>query len=200
MKIDFEGDYKSSINPNLNNIFASMGLSSLPYGTGGATQNGSLTLNLPEMWEISGYNRVAPQWAIHYSLTYTSWSQFQELKAKGDDGQTLFYKDESFKDAYRIALGTTYYYDKNWTFRTGIAYDDSPVPANKRSISIPDQDRLWLSAGATYAFNEDASIDVGASYMHGQNVKFTEGEGPAAYSFKSDGKAWLFGTNFNYAF
>lgn len=200
VKIDFDGDYKSSIDPNLSNIFASMGLTGLPAGTGGRTQSGALTLNLPEMWEVSGYNRVAPQWAIHYSLTYTSWSQFQELKATGNDGQTLFYKDESFKDAYRIALGTTYYYDKNWTFRTGIAFDDSPVPANKRSISIPDQDRLWLSAGMTYAFNDDASIDVGASYMHGQNVSFTEGEGPAAYTFKSEGKAWLFGTNFNYAF
>ncbi len=67
-------------------------------------------------------------------------------------------------------------------------------------LSYLDQDRLWLSAGATYAFNEDASIDVGASYMHGQNVKFTEAVGPAAYTFKSEGKAWLFGTNFNYAF
>ncbi|MGF6421958.1 long-chain fatty acid transport protein [Lelliottia sp. 489] len=200
VKIDFDGDYKSSIDPNLSNIFASMGLTGLPAGTGGRTQSGALTLNLPEMWEVSGYNRVAPQWAVHYSLTYTSWSQFQELKATGNDGQTLFYKDESFKDAYRIALGTTYYYDKNWTFRTGIAFDDSPVPADKRSISIPDQDRLWLSAGMTYAFNDDASIDVGVSYMHGQNVSFTEGEGPAAYTFKSEGKAWLFGTNFNYAF
>lgn len=200
VKIDFDGDYKSSIDPNLSNIFASMGLTGLPAGTGGRTQGGALTLNLPEMWEVSGYNRVAPQWAVHYSLTYTSWSQFQELKATGNDGQTLFYKDESFKDAYRIALGTTYYYDKNWTFRTGIAFDDSPVPGDKRSISIPDQDRLWLSAGMTYAFNEDASVDVGASYMHGQTVNFTEGEGPAAYTFKSEGKAWLFGTNFNYAF
>ncbi len=197
VKIDFDGDYKSSINPALNSILGSMGL---PSGTGGRTESGSLSLHLPEMWEVSGYNLVAPQWAVHYSLTYTSWSQFQELKATGNNGQTLFYKDESFKDAYRIALGTTYYYDKNWTFRTGIAFDDSPVPADKRSISIPDQDRLWLSAGMTYAFNDDASIDVGASYMHGQKVSFTEGEGPAAYNFTSEGKAWLFGTNFNYAF
>ena len=200
VKIDFDGDYKSSINPNLSTIFGSMGLAGLPAGTGGNTESGSLSLHLPEMWEVSGYNLVAPQWAVHYSLTYTSWSQFQELKATGTNGQTLFYKDESFKDAYRIALGTTYYYDKNWTFRTGIAFDDSPVPANKRSISIPDQDRLWLSAGMSYAFNDDASIDVGASYMHGQKVSFTEGEGPAAYNFTSEGKAWLFGTNFNYAF
>ncbi|STD26884.1 long-chain fatty acid transport protein [Enterobacter asburiae] len=155
-----------------------------------------LSLHLPEMWELSGYNKVAPQWAVHYSLTYTSWSQFQELKATNSNGDTLFYKDESFRDAYRIALGTTYYMDDNWTFRTGIAFDDSPVPADKRSISIPDQDRFWLSAGATYAFNKDASIDAGISYMHGQKVNFKEGP----YEFSSEGKAWLYGMNFNYAF
>ena len=169
---------------------------SLPAGTNGSTIDGSLDLNLPEMWEFSGYNRVAPQWAVHYSMAYTSWSQFQELKAKGNNGQTLFYKEEGFKDSYRIALGTTYYYDDTWTFRTGIAFDDSPVPANRRSISIPDQDRFWLSAGTTYAFNKDASLDVGISYMHGQKVKFEEGP----YSFESEGKAWLYGMNLNYAF
>ena len=192
VKIDFDGDYKSSLPAAFNPILAGYGL----YGTGGETIPGSLTLNLPEMWEISGYNRVAPQWAVHYSLTYTSWSQFQELKAKGSDGQTLFQKEEGFRDAYRIALGTTYYMDDNWTFRTGIAFDDSPVPADKRSISIPDQDRLWLSAGTTYAFNEDASVDLGVSYMHGQKVTIEEGP----YTFKSEGKAWLYGANFNYAF
>ena len=194
VKIDFDGDYKSGIRTQANALPGAG--TAFPWGTTNATVPGSLTLNLPEMWELSGYNRVAPQWAIHYSMAYTSWSQFQELKATGTNGQTRFYKEEGFKDSYRIALGTTYYMDKSWTFRTGIAYDDSPVPASKRSISIPDQDRLWLSAGTTYAFNDDASIDVGVSYMHGQKV--TVKEGP--YTFDSEGKAWLFGTNFNYAF
>ncbi|MCI0307253.1 long-chain fatty acid transporter FadL [Cronobacter sakazakii] len=195
VKIDFDGDYKSSLPAALNPVNAALGLG-LPYGTGGRTTGGSLTLNLPEMWEVSGYNRIAPQWAIHYSLTYTSWSQFQELKATNSNGDTLFKKEEKYKDAYRIALGTTYYMDDNWTFRTGIAFDDSPVPEQQRSISIPDQDRLWLSAGTTYAFNEDASVDAGVSYMHGQHVEFTEGP----YTFKSEGKAWLYGVNFNYRF
>ena len=194
--VEFDGDYKSSLPTAVNTLAPALGLNGLPFATGGATIPGSLTLNLPEMWEVSGYNRVDPQWAIHYSLAYTSWSQFQQLKATGNQGQQLFYKEEGFKDAYRIALGTTYYMDDNWTFRGGIAFDDSPVPADKRSISIPDQDRLWLSTGATYAFNKDASVDVGVSYMHGQKVKFTEGP----YTFKSEGRAWLYGANFNYAF
>ncbi|WP_242387982.1 long-chain fatty acid transporter FadL [Kosakonia cowanii] len=196
VKVDFDGDYKSSLPTAVNTLAPALGLNGLPFATGGATIPGSLTLNLPEMWEVSGYNRVDPQWAIHYSLAYTSWSQFQQLKATGSQGQQLFYKEEGFKDAYRIALGTTYYMDDNWTFRGGIAFDDSPVPADKRSISIPDQDRFWLSTGATYAFNKDASVDVGVSYMHGQKVKFTEGP----YTFKSEGRAWLYGANFNYAF
>jgi len=193
VKVDFDGDYKSSIPSRFNPL---QGRTGLPWGTDGNTIPGSLTLNLPEMWEISGYNKVAPQWAVHYSLAYTSWSQFQELKATGNNGQTLFEKHEGFKDAYRIALGTTYFYDDNWTFRTGIAFDDSPVPAQNRSISIPDQDRFWVSAGTSYAFNKDASVDVGISYMHGQKVTIKEGP----YTFESVGKAWLYGANFNYRF
>lgn len=192
VKIDFDGEYKSSLPAMYNPILAGYGL----YGTGGATIPGALTLNLPEMWEVSGYNTVAPKWAVHYSMAYTRWSQFKELRATAKDGQLLFNKDESFNDAYRLALGTSYFMDENWTFRTGIAFDDSPVPAEKRSISIPDQDRLWLSAGTTYAFNKDASVDVGISYMHGKHVDIKEGP----YSFRSEGKAWLYGINLNYAF
>lgn len=189
--IDFNGDYS-------NQLPSSLG------GLNGATVPGKLTLNLPEMWEASAYHRVAPKWAVHYSLAYTSWSQFQELRATSNSGQTLFQKDESFHDVYRIALGTTYYHDDNWTFRGGIAFDDSPVPADKRSISIPDQDRFWLSAGTTYAFNKDMSVDVGVSYMRGKSVSVAEAA-PGAFSavhydFTSKGSAWLYGANFNYTF
>lgn len=193
VKIKFDGDYSSQLPSALN---PAQPVTGLPWGTNGETIPGSLDLNLPEMWEISGYNKVAPQWAIHYSMTYTTWSQFQELRATGSNGQELFQKHEGFRDAYRIALGTTYFYDDNWTFRGGIAFDDSPVPAQNRSISIPDQDRTWFSAGASYAFNKDASVDVGVSYMHGQRVTINEGP----YTFRSEGKAWLYGAGFNYRF
>ncbi|MGS3031125.1 outer membrane protein transport protein, partial [Escherichia coli] len=57
----------------------------------------------------------------------------------------------------------------------------------------PDHDCFCLSAGTTYAFNKDASVDVGVSYMHCQSVKINEGP----YQCESEGKAWLLGTNFN---
>ncbi len=192
VKVKFKGDYSSQLPSAYNTVWQQAGL----YGTNGSSIPGALPLNLPEMWEVSGWHKVAPRWAVHYSLAYTSWSQFQELKGTGDNGQTLLQKDEKFHDAYRLALGTTYYYDDHWTFRTGIAFDDSPVSATYRSISIPDQDRVWLSAGASYAFTPNASVDVGVSYMHGQHVTIHEGP----YTFNSEGKAWLYGAGFNYRF
>ncbi|MCE1787383.1 outer membrane protein transport protein, partial [Enterobacter hormaechei] len=101
----------------------------------------------------------------------------------------------------------TYYYDDNWTFRTGVAFDESPVPAKNRSISIPDQDRFWFSVGTTYAFTKDASVDVGVSYMRGKKVHVNERlqedkQAPlnTPYDFDSKGTAWLYGVNFNYTF
>ena len=193
VKLDFKGDYSSALPSKANSI---LGLIGLPMGSDGQVIPGKLSMTLPAMLEVSGYNRVAPQWAIHYSLAYTTWSQFKELKATNNANDTLFQKDEQFHDAYRMALGATYYYDDNWTFRGGVAFDATPVPADHRSISIPDQNRAWLSGGFSYAFNRDLSVDVGASYMHGSHVNFKEGP----YQFRSVGKAWLYGANVNYAF
>ncbi|PHM73519.1 long-chain fatty acid transporter FadL [Xenorhabdus kozodoii] len=201
VKVKFKnGDYSNEL-PKVPKV--------LPDGLEGNTIKGTLDLNLPDMWELSGYNRVAPQWAIHYSFLYTGWSEFKELRGKSkDSGDTLFQKHEGFRDAYRISLGTTYYYDDNWTFRGGIAFDESPVPAKNRSISIPDQDRFWFSLGTTYAFNKDASVDIGVSYMRGKKVHVSEKLPEniqkvgftAPYEFDSKGTAWLYGVNFNYTF
>ncbi|WP_311752422.1 long-chain fatty acid transporter FadL [Proteus columbae] len=201
VKVKFkDGEYQSDLRPMPAEI-EKMGI----VGTNGETIKGKLDLNLPEIWEFAAYHRVAPKWAVHYNFAYTSWSEFEELRAtRKSDGQQLFKKEEGFRDAWRVALGTTYYHDDNWTFRTGIAFDDSPVPADKRSISIPDQDRFWLSAGTTYAFNKDMSVDVGLAYMHGKKVtikeKLSEDLPLPAYEFESSGKAWLYGMNFNYRF
>ncbi|EMJ7520003.1 long-chain fatty acid transporter FadL [Providencia rettgeri] len=203
VKVKFkDGKYSNDL-PSNNQGLGMAGI----VGTDGNKIKGKLDLNLPDIWEFSGYHKVAPKWALHYSVAYTGWSEFKDLTAyRSSDNKQLFHKAENFDDAWRFAIGTTYFYNDNWTFRTGIAYDESPVPSKYRSISIPDQDRYWLSVGSTYAFNEDASIDVGISYMHGKKVNINEklvetDKLPlGTYQFKSEGSAWLYGVNFNYAF
>ncbi|MEQ5203623.1 long-chain fatty acid transporter FadL [Providencia rettgeri] len=197
--------YRSKVKVKFEDGKFSNDLPEMVGGLNGSSVKGKLDLNLPDIWEFSGYHKMAPKWALHYSASYTGWSTFKDLTAyQKSNGKELFHKPEHFKDAWRLALGTTYFYDENWTFRTGIAYDESPVPAKYRSISIPDQDRYWLSAGTTYAFNENASVDVGIAYMYGKKVnineKLSEDKPNTMTHFKSEGSAWLYGVNFNYTF
>ncbi len=82
-------------------------------------------------------------------------------------------KHEGFKDAYRIALGTTYY-----SMITGPSVPVSPLMTAQFRL-----ESFYLHSGPgpflaecryDFAFNKDASVDVGVSYMHGQSGKLTK--------------------------
>ncbi|MGR6981052.1 outer membrane protein transport protein [Testudinibacter sp. P27/CKL/0425] len=184
--IDFKGDFSSQL--------------PAPRGTGGNVIPGALTLNLPAYWEVSGYHRLTDKLAASYSYKWTRWSRFQELDAKGSDSKQLFHKNEKFKDASRIALGLSYNFSEQFTLRTGIAYDESPVQRGYHSISIPDADRTWLSLGATYRFTPDLSVDIGYSHLIAQDNTFTETESGVSATFSSKSKANIYGLSLNYRF
>lgn len=194
INVQFHGNYSSDLPDNA--LINHPG-SALPWGSGGQTIAGKLAMNFPEIWELSGYNKLTSQWAIHYSLMYTRWRQFRELSASGDAGQTLFYRYEGFHDAWRVAFGTTLDINHDWTVRTGIAFDQSPIPAENRSVAIPDQNRLWLSLGVSYAFTQNASLDLGLAWMYGQSLRIDD---EPYTNLQSHATAWLYGVNVNYRF
>ncbi|GMQ48815.1 outer membrane protein transport protein [Vibrio sp. 10N] len=149
------------------------------YDSGIATQptvDGRLDVTLPAIWELSGYHKFADKWALHYSWFRTEWSSFTELKATSPDcndgtpGQ-CFYKKEDYEDNNRYSLGFTHYLNQDWTLRAGFALDQQ---AGKTTLSIPDTDRYWYSAGLTYQWNPNLSFDAGITYIHGKPGSFTE--------------------------
>jgi long-chain fatty acid transport protein len=69
-------------------------------------------------------------------------------------------------------LGTTYTPNTTWTYRVGIAYDETPVPsAEERTARIPGNTRTWLTLGLGYNVSHSMSIDVGYAHLF---VKDTE--------------------------
>ncbi len=101
------------------------------------TVDGNLKLDLPAQAEFAGYHRLNQQFAVHYSVNWTDWSAFQELKATSTSGATLLQKDEKFKDSTRYSIGGTWYINPAWEARLGFAYDNSPIEPEYRSLSIP---------------------------------------------------------------
>lgn len=190
IKLTLEGDYSSAL-PN--NLPPALGL---PVGTSGQSIPGQLDLTLPAIAEVSGFHQIQPDWALHYGIMWTEWSSFKELQAQDGAGKELFQKDENFKNSWRVSMGATHTLNDQWTLRGGLAYDQSPVPANTRSISIPDVDRTWYTVGATYAATPNLSVDGGFAFLHGKKVDVVED----GFEFRSGGNAYLFGLQMNYAF
>lgn len=48
--------------------------------------------------------------------------------------------------------------------RTGVQFDETPTRDSYRTTRVPDGDRWWLTAGATYDLSETYSVAL--SYAH----------------------------------
>ena len=182
-------------------------------GEGLTNTSAELDIEFPDLWELSGYHKVAPEWAVSYSVLRTGWSSFKELKATSSlckvGNGACFTKKENWDDAWRYSLGVTHYLNSQWTLRAGVALDKSPVPGEHRTLSIPDSDRYWYSFGATYSFQQNMTVDFGFAYLDGDQKKGQEVEYvrdssnnriPITYDFEAGGDAYIFAAQYSYWF
>lgn len=142
----------------------------------GAALSGAdeLYVNLPDFAQFSGYNRIpGTRAAISYTLSWTNWSQFDQLTTNGNIN-TL--ENFQWRDTWSFAIGETYYLTDKWTIRGGYKFDQG-AQDEITTIAVPDSNRHWLSAGFSYAPTPDSSIDFGFTYLLGVDVD-TEQEYP----------------------
>ena len=106
--------------------------------------------------------------------------------------------------AQSFAWGATYKYNDAWKLKYGIAYDQTPVKrASTRLVSLPDNDRVWLSVGAQWAINKTSALDLGLSYIYVRdsridNNQSTLGRGHVIGEYL--GNIWLFGAQYSTSF
>ncbi|GAL05588.1 long-chain fatty acid transport protein [Photobacterium aphoticum] len=166
------------------------------YKTGGGDiSNQKLKMPLPDMAEFSGYHRLNQQFAVHYSVQWIQWSEFDKLATTG--GVEL--NSYNWQDGWHYALGGTYYLNNDWTLRAGYMYDTS-AQDQKTSISVPDSDRQWFSGGFTYHLDSKSNIDVGVTYLVGKDVDVTETNGITSIQSTTRANAWLYGIQYSRSF
>ncbi len=163
---------------------------------------GELELNLPSILEISGYHKLTDKFAMSYSWQYVTWSDFEEIKAESSacsEGVCID-KKEHFEDASRYAIGAEYYASDAITLRAGYAFDEQ---AGATTLSIPDTDRQWYTAGMTLKSSYALSFDLGAAFVAGEEVTFDEdmnSELPLKATLTSSGDAYIYSAQMNYRF
>ncbi|MEZ9318922.1 outer membrane protein transport protein [Vibrio sp. 10N.286.51.E5] len=130
----------------------------------------TLHMPLPDMVEFSGFHKIEDtKFAVHYSVQWIGWSSFDKLEA--DKAGVL--NNYEWQNGMHYSLGGTYYMNRDWTLRAGYMYDTS-AQDEVTSVSVPDSDRQWFSAGFTYHINEASNVDFGFTYLMGDDVKVNE--------------------------
>lgn len=152
-----------------------------------------LLMPLPSMAEFSGYHEIKDtKFAVHYSVQWIGWSVFDELNTSG--GETL--NTYEWQDGMHYAIGGTYFLNDAWTLRAGYMYDTA-AQDKVTSISVPDSDRQWFSAGFSYHFEKKHTVDFGFTYLMGDDVEVSEDD---VLTATTHADAILAGVQYSYSF
>ena len=99
-------------------------------------------------------------------VRWSKWSNFDVLTVKTPLVPVSL--DNKWEDTWLFTVGADYRLNDQWTVRGGIAYDKDPIADQTKRIGvIPDTDRLWLTAGASYKVNNNFQVDFAGGFVHG---------------------------------
>ncbi len=133
-------------------------------------------VDLPKTISLSVYHDLNTQWSVMADATWTGWSSFPELRIEYDSFQPDTVIDEGWNDVMRYAVGVDYRYNNRWTFRGGLAFDESPIPDDEhRTARIPGEDRTWVAVGFGYQMTQSLGLDVGYSHLFVKDPEVNHG-------------------------
>lgn len=178
----------------------------LATGVNNQLANGGITadIELPDVANVSIFHKLDNRWDLMADVQFTRWSTFKELKFVRTTGVVLSTTPENFDDAWRVSVGATYHWTDAWSFRGGLAWDQSPVSKADRTVRLPDEDRFWIAVGAQYRFNRNIVVDAGFVYIPIQNSDIEQNAGSTAVNGlvkgRYDANVTIFSAQLTYTF
>jgi long-chain fatty acid transport protein len=157
--------YRSGLNQKLNGTLA------LPAGAGGTPGSINTTVNLPDVVSLGVRYRFAPQWTALGTVEWSNWSRIGAVNILQPNGAIAIAGGSSvilpfqFSDGWFYSVGAEYQWTERLAVRGGVGFEKSPVTDQVRMPLVPDNDRTWLSAGATYQLTKALSFDLAYSHV-----------------------------------
>jgi long-chain fatty acid transport protein len=125
-----------------------------------ATANG---FDMPDLVSVGIRQRITDRFRVMAGAEWSNWSRFETVTVSipGSDIPLPF----DYEDGWFFSVGGEFDVMPNLSLRGGIGYELSPLDDGTRTFRLPDNDRLWLSAGASYHLNDRLSFDAGYSFI-----------------------------------
>ncbi len=182
--------------------------SDLALGPLGANAYGkydaSLDLETPESIDVSVTHELNDQWTLYAGAMLTRWSRLESIVVENEGlapGRAsasfgTIEEEQDWHDTWSYALGAAYKLNKQWTLRTGLAFDQSPTNNTHRSPRIPTGDRTAVSFGLAWNPTDDVTVDLAYSYLWEEDTKIRQDSYNATYENSAHG----FGAALSYRF
>jgi len=157
--------YRSEIDLTLDGHVKVSGFDHPALAAENGRQKGKLDITLPDTVSVSGNYKLNSRWALMADVTWTQWSDVDKLVTKLQNGSRSV-SVWDYDDSWRYAIGAEFTPSRTWTFRTGVALDETPIPKDSlRSPRVPDNDRTWVTLGMTYRYTPNLSFDFGYAHL-----------------------------------
>ena len=213
-KLRFGLSYRSSIEHNAEGTMKFSNMTGMLKDLDGFTFSSKATVKTPDTVMLTGTWEATDSLRLSGLVRWANWSNFNtlvvnnELPSKVQEnalaGKIAKHEIQNdWEDTWLFSVGADYAVNSNWTVRGGVAYEKDPIAdQTKRMAVIPDTDRLWLTLGSTYKYNDQLQFDVGAAYLRGignKDLYYPTPKGMAKAEYDSL-DAYLLGVQMQYRF
>jgi len=164
---------------------------------------------LPPVIDAAVFWQITRDWGAEFVYEYTRWSEFKSFSASfspipgfiplGGLPIRSFTLPQDWKNTSTLRFGSFYKINKTWEIRSGIAVEETPIPARTLNPAIPGADLLTLNGGLGYKW-QSFSFDLGymAVFYKTRNVRNGELEGLPATGIPYLGAGFLTGAKDKY--
>lgn len=126
-------------------------------------------LELPEMVSLGIRQRIGAAFTLAATAEWTNWSRLGTVPAVATAGAaagaTVTTLPFEYDDGWFFSLGGEYDWREDTTLRAGLGYELSPIGDAVRGTRLPDDDRIWLSAGLSHRHGERITVDLGYTFI-----------------------------------
>lgn len=121
-------------------------------------------ITLPDTFSVSMGRQVNNKLKILLSFYYTTWKLVDEVVLKNvvtPSGNKDIKFEQNYNDTVRLSVGFEYTINPKITITNGLVYDKNPTVDMYREVRLPDADRIAMSFGVKYQFNNKIELHAG---------------------------------------
>lgn len=141
--------YRSTISQDLDGHLV------MPWSSTPASAN----LQTPDLISFGVRQELGERYRVMGTVEWTNWSRVDTVPVYDASGTALTALALRYRDGWLFSVGGEYDVSRTVTARAGIGYEIAPMNDISRDVRMPEPDQLILSAGLSYRYSKDTTLD-----------------------------------------